>query len=827
MLTCGIDLGTSNSCIVVVDGARHRIIADEQGTKIFPSVVYIGRDGKPVVGHAAKNRLGEQPAPVATIKRKMGSLETVDLGGKPRTPVEVSAMILGYLKELAERQAGDIIDRAVVTVPAYFNHIQRQQTDQAARLAGFREVVTLLEPVAAALAYSLQSEREQLRVFVYDMGGGTFDATVLEKDGSGGLTVLSFGGDPYLGGDDIDARVAQRILDKLKAQGFALDLDLRQPDDASRYQRIKFFAELAKKQLTDAESTQLVRQGLFEDQQGATVDLDVTLTRAELEECSRDLVQRTIDASLEALRKDGREIAFDSIDEVIMVGGMSRMPLVQRMLAEAFGRQPKIVDPDLIVGLGAAHKSGEVFADQDVAASGLRLELRYGRQTDQSPVRISGAFDRVVRGHTVYLVGEGLEQYENVDGSDRFSFDSVPLAADAVNTFTLSVEDADDTPVLQRDVKIRHDSKVGPILTTPGSVVTKPIAVGTLTGAHVLFPENTALPYSVSHTFETADQSGMIVAPIFEVDREVQRLEIRDIPRDLPIGTAVIVEVSILADYRIEVAVSIPAINRDGRIVFEIKPLDTSKVTPAAVTERLAELAAQAKQAVEKCPSVTAVEQFEFRFSLLRDEILMELREIEPKAAKMHEKLASMELLIARLPSNTGQPDLKPTFEEFSTELSRIVDGAIERQHPRLADTRPKLEQLREMAKEAWSKKDAAAWRHVNQQVQAIARLLQPELSPLDRALGMAAWIVTNQVPELRKVAGSSHAGQIDAIEQEAIQAFVLVQAGGISPEEAANRVLNLYQEKVKPLSLRLGLIPQEAPVVGAVPEGSGAIRAR
>src|SRR5262245_44575564 len=171
MLTCGIDLGTTNSCIVVVDGGEHRVITNEQGTKIFPSVVYIGRDGKPVVGHAAKSRMGEQPGPVATIKRKMGSLETVELGGQARSPVEVSAMILSYLRELAERQLGEVIDRAVVTVPAYFNHIQRQQTDQAARLAGFREVVTLLEPVAAALAYSLQSDREQLRVFVYDLGG--------------------------------------------------------------------------------------------------------------------------------------------------------------------------------------------------------------------------------------------------------------------------------------------------------------------------------------------------------------------------------------------------------------------------------------------------------------------------------------------------------------------------------------------------------------------------------------------------------------------------------------------------------------------------------
>ena len=380
------------------------------------------------------------------------------LGGHERTAVAVSVMILAYLKELAEKQIGEVIDRAVVTVPAYFNHIQRRQTDEAARKAGFREVVTLLEPVAAALAYSLQSEREQLRVFVYDLGGGTFDATVLEKDPSGGLTVLSFGGDPYLGGDDIDARLVQLILGRLAEQGYRLDLDLKRPADASRYQRLKFYAEIAKKQLSDEEQIQLVRQGLFQDQDDVTVDLDLTISRADLEGCSRDLVQRTIDASRAALAKDGQEIALESIDEVIMVGGMSRMPLVQRMLQDLFQRTPKIVDPDVIVGLGAAVKAAEVFADQEVSATGLRLELRYDRRTDQSPVRISGVFDRVLRGHTVYLLSPGQELDESADGTDRFSFDSVALKPDAASVFTVSVEDADDRPVMQREVPHRPRS---------------------------------------------------------------------------------------------------------------------------------------------------------------------------------------------------------------------------------------------------------------------------------------------------------------------------------------------------------------------------------
>ena len=361
---------------------------------------------------------------MTTIKRKMGSNETVAFGNEQKSPVEISAMILRYIKEIAEAGVGEEVDRAVVTVPAYFAHIQRQHTDDAAKAAGFKEVTTLLEPVAAALAYSLESARDQLRVFVYDLGGGTFDATVLEKDADGGLTVLSFGGDPFLGGDDFDARLVKLLLSKLSAKKYRLDLNLNQPEDYSRYQRLKFFAEMAKISLTDATTADIVYQGCFTDQEGELIDLDLAVSQG-LEACTADLVDRSIKESMLTLEK--KQIAPDSIDEIIMVGGMSRMPLVQRRLAEIFGREPKLVDPDLIVSKGAAIKAAQIYPDRFRGKGDLTVDLRYDRRTDKRRVRIAGILNQALDSGIVYLINSREERTEEISGKNRFAFENVPL----------------------------------------------------------------------------------------------------------------------------------------------------------------------------------------------------------------------------------------------------------------------------------------------------------------------------------------------------------------------------------------------------------------
>lgn len=824
MRACGIDLGTTNSCIYVVDGSSHRLIIDEHENSVFPSVVFVGSDGKVVVGQAGKNRMGELPGPVVTIKRKMGSTDEVLLGGEKKSPIEVSALILSYLKQLGERQVGDVIDRAVVTVPAYFNHIQRQQTDEAGKQAGFREVITLLEPVAAALAYSLSSDKEKLRVFVYDLGGGTFDATVLEKDSYGGITVLSFGGDPFLGGDDVDSRLAGLLLKRLQEKGYSLDLDLETPADFSRFQRLKFYAEFAKKELSTQGAVTLTRQGLFEDKAGDTVDLDMPVTRQELEDCVRDLILRSINESLDTLRK--KEIAPETIDEIIMVGGMSRMPLVQQMLAEAFNREPKVVDPDLIVARGAVIKASEVFGEQEVAESGLRLELRYDRRTNKDRVQIGGLFDRPVRAHTIYLTNDSLELSQRLDGTDRFSFENVALLPGRDNVFALSVEDGDQ-PIIEREIVISQDAEASQVLVSPGSVVTKPIAVWTVDGLEVFFPENTMLPHTVSHTFETADQSGRIIAPIWEGNHEVSRLEIHDIPTDLKLGTPVVIEVCIESNYKIKASAHVADIQRKVSIEFQIEPVDTSGVTPDFVRGQLQELDRQAQEAIADCPSDEAVMIFKIRYQAVKDQIEIELSEIEPKRAKLQEKLREMAALIQNLPSKQEHIELRPTFEEFSNRLTETITEAIESNHSNLPSVRPQIDILREQARKAWASKDPIAWCRVNDQLAAVEGILAPEVYPTEKALGLAAFIIANQIPELEAAARGRYSYEIQGIQSAAMDIFMKVQVGAMEPREAIGRIIALYQDKVVVLRQKLGLASEKAPMVvpSSAIEGDGSIR--
>ncbi len=807
MSTCGIDLGTTNSCIVLADGESGRLVGDDQDHSTFPSVVHVSAGGKLSVGHTARNRMGELPAPVVAVKRLMGTDQTVTLGEETKTPVEVSAMILAFLKELAERRSGQSVDRAVVTVPAYFNHYQRQQTDEAGKLAGFREMITLLEPVAAALAYSLASPKDTLRIFVYDLGGGTFDATILEKDPHGGIEVLAFGGDPFLGGEDIDDRLARLLLRRLGERGYCLDLDLERPEDLSRFQRLRFFAELAKKELSDKEKVPLVRQGLFEDQDGEMVDLDLVISRGELEDCAGDLIERSLEESTATLEK--AEISLDSIDEVIMVGGMSRMPLAQRRLAEVFGREPKVVDPDLIVARGAALKAREHFGQEEVAASGLRLELRYEERTDAAETTISGRFDRLLTGHEVYLMQGEDDRSRSLEGADCFSFEAVRLVPESENLFTLAVEDAQEKSVLEREIKIVHDPHFRRVVRSPGSVVTKAIQIRTVDGPVALFPENTPLPYRKSYVFETADQSGHIVVPILEGNHELTRLEIHDLPPELPIGSAVQVTIEAHADYRIETTARLPDHDRSAAVDFDVKPAETARLDRKTVRSELAALAEDALRKVEDCPAEQAVEIFEIKLRSLTDQIDAELSEPQPNRARLHEKLGEIRVLIDGLPAKDQEIRLEPSFGELSEALSDLLSHAVESQHPRLEEARPLAESLREQALKAWEARDPIAWRRVQDHLGALAKMLEPEMDPAEKALGFAAWLFTEQIPRLEQTAG---ARQAQALKAEVEQCFLSVQFGVMDPEEAFNKLLSLYQEKVQPLLQKAGLTAAAQP---------------
>jgi hypothetical protein len=414
--------------------------------------------------------------------------------------------------------------------------------------------------------------------------------------------------------------------------------------------------------------------------------------------------------------------------------------------------------------------------------------------------------------------------FASLDGTDRFLFESVPLQPDCSSTFTVSVEDANQQAVIEREITIVHNSAVIPVLSSPGSVVTKPISVLTLEGPQVLFPENTPLPHTISHEFATGDQSGRIVAPILEGDKEVDRLVINDIPKNLRVGAKVIIDVDIRDDYSIHASAAVPEVKRDVKVTFEIKPVDVSHVTREFAAKRIGELQEQARAAIQECPVREAGEALRFELEMLQDQIEAELGEPEPKRNKIQELLVAMESRITRLPSKVDEVQLKPTFDEFSERLTAIVTAAIKSGHDKLSQMRPAIDSLKVRAKEAWARKDPVEWTLIRNQLGAIEATLQPPLRPEDRAIGMAAAIIHHHIPELRQASNGRHAGKIDALEGKAMVIVVQCLSAG-DHQDAVSRLMDLYLSEIVPLRREFGLDAPDDPGVAAREQGEGLVK--
>ena len=351
----GIDLGTTNSAVSVLEGGEAKIIPNPEGNRTTPSVVAF-KNGEIQVGEVAKRQAVTNPSTVSSIKRHMGDGSyKVHMDGKDYTPQEISAMILQYLKSYAEDYLGEKVDKAVITVPAYFNDAQRQATKDAGKIAGLEVERIVNEPTAAALAYGLDKTDKEEKVLVFDLGGGTFDVSILEL-GDGVFDVLSTSGDNHLGGDDFD----QKIMDYLVAE-FKKEHGVDLSKDNMALQRLKDAAEKAKKDLSGVSTTQISLPFITASAEGP-LHLELTLTRAKFEELTHDLVERTKQPVRQALKDAG--LSQSDIDEVILVGGSTRIPAVVEAVRKETGKEPnKSVNPDEVVAMGAAIQGGVISGD--------------------------------------------------------------------------------------------------------------------------------------------------------------------------------------------------------------------------------------------------------------------------------------------------------------------------------------------------------------------------------------------------------------------------------------------------------------------------------
>lgn len=473
----GIDLGTTNSCVAVMEGGKPTVIANTEGLRTTPSVVAFTKTGERLVGDPAKRQaVTNAEKTISSIKRHMGTDFKVDIDGKKYSPQEISAMVLQKLKADAEGYLGEKVTEAVITVPAYFNDAQRQATKDAGKIAGLEVKRIINEPTAAALAYGLDNENEQ-KIMVYDLGGGTFDVSIIEI-GDGVIEVLSTNGDTHLGGDDFDQHLTDYMISEFKKQE-GVDLGA----DKMALQRLKEAAEKAKKELSSAASTN-INLPFITAVNGEPKHFDMTLTRAKFDELTNDLVERTVIPVQNALKDAGLNIS--DISKVLLVGGSTRIPAVQDKVKQLIGKEPsKNLNPDECVALGASIQGGKLAGDSgagdilllDVTPLSLSIETMGGIATKlierntTIPTKKSQVFSTAADNQSAVDINvlQGERQFAKDNKSlGQFRLDGIPPARRGVPQIEVTF-DIDANGIVNVSAKDLGTGKEQHITITAGS----------------------------------------------------------------------------------------------------------------------------------------------------------------------------------------------------------------------------------------------------------------------------------------------------------------------------------------------------------------------
>ncbi|MCI8852646.1 MAG: molecular chaperone DnaK [Lachnospiraceae bacterium] len=473
----GIDLGTTNSCVAVMEGGKPVVIANTEGARTTPSVVAFTKTGERLVGEPAKRQaVTNAEKTISSIKREMGSDYKVDIEGKKYSPQEISAMILQKLKADAENYLGEKVSEAVITVPAYFNDAQRQATKDAGKIAGLDVKRIINEPTAAALAYGLDNEKEQ-KIMVYDLGGGTFDVSIIEI-GDGVIEVLATAGNNRLGGDDFDQKVTDYMLSEFKRME-GVDLS----NDKMALQRLKEAAEKAKKELSSATTTNINLPFITATADGPK-HFDMNLTRAKFDELTHDLVERTVDPVTNALRDAG--VTASELGKVLLVGGSTRIPAVQEKVKQLTGHEPsKTLNPDECVALGASIQGGKLAGDAgageilllDVTPLSLSIETQGGIATrliernTTIPTKKSEIFSTAADNQTAVdiKVVQGERQFARDNKTlGEFRLDGIPPARRGVPQIEVTF-DIDANGIVNVSAKDLGTGKEQHITITAGS----------------------------------------------------------------------------------------------------------------------------------------------------------------------------------------------------------------------------------------------------------------------------------------------------------------------------------------------------------------------
>lgn len=758
MSIIGIDLGTTN-CVVSVPSLlsgkgflpNHSlnctVITDRLGRQCIPAVVAEDEDNRIVVGYEAKAMVGMAPV-IMFAKRFMGKDETFPLGQRgPFRPEEVSAEILKYIKSVAEQQLQEKVTEAVITVPAYFGQPAKQKTVEAGKKANLTVTQLLQEPVAAAYMYCLNDPRDQLRVMTYDLGGGTFDVAVVEKRGGiiSSDSILAFDGDCYMGGYNFDKHLANWMINELKALGYDLDL---KPDknhaDAVIHAKLMILAERIKIELSRTDVVNVRESTLgIKDHAGNSVVINLDITReifagliakdiantikicmdclwdlGKREELKRNPeFQEESDESINRLHKT--RIMTDvikSLDEIILVGGSTRIPLVKKKLKDTFNKVPKLVDPDLCVGLGAA-----LAAKSQGSTKGQFKLDNIPETTDLPSLTITGrllpsAAVPDIRGCRVELrsLDQSYAKQRTIEGeAGGFVFNDVPLACESTTSFRLTaIYQGQKLSCHEFSIRQSFDIEGPGHAPPPPDVLAKPISILTASGRVELLTARTPLPAIVENFHaEKYRATNQIRIPILEGDNEIGELLMRHIPTSLPAGSEVLITLSVKEDFQICAKAYVPSIARDEEIVIQIpippiKTLDELRRDFELVSEQ-ADLALNAVAPGAKFGDPT-VNRLDERVVQCREM----LEEPFPDLPRIQDCLGEITTLTRRLEAGWRPNPSRIEFEKKAVKAEKLVKRLESEQPETVRDGwSDRLVALRDEAREAYGHQNDDAWK--------------------------------------------------------------------------------------------------------------------
>lgn len=781
----GIDLGTTNSAVAMMDLADSNLVlyTDKMGRETVPSCVWFDpKKLEIVVGHNAFARRGSRPEPITSIKRRMGTQTTVEFGGRQVRPEMISAYILGELRDrIAETLAGHVTDtfefaveRSIITVPAYFDLPQIEATREAGKLAKLDVIELLHEPVAAAVYYSWKHNIADGTFLVYDLGGGTFDVSVLRRT-AGEFEVLGISGDNFLGGDDFDRLLADWIRERLVEDDYNLDLDVEHnPEDALRFAGLIALAEQVKKGLTSSTEYQLRDQSTLRDQNDNRVVIDLSISRSTFEKLIRDHIERTIPLCWTALSKAYQKanVTLKGIDHICLVGGSTYIPLVQQVVADSLCNvpnaaalkpdqvdalanqivpdqreiartllalnerarcaQPAFDEPDTCVALGAAIRAASAGLFVYDNKREIRVRFRGQGSTAKDEYSVRGQVESMVDSLSldgarieIGLAEAGFRQQQTLTDEGRFHFKDVPLQGNAINAFNLAIYDAQGQLLAEFGHTVVQSSEhrdIGGTLST--AVLSKPILLEGVEQDRlirgVLLPEGTSLPATAGFQFELVDTTGRVRFPLYQASRMIKEVTVQVDP-SLPKGTPIYFTI------RCDEQVNLKVEGEIGDHHFDVLVGPPPLPQPPSHQDLLA-LREQFAQKAHGLPAEEAQPLMQM-FNATMSDIQEALRAADD--AKAISKVADLEGLIKSIDLRT--PKLEPPWEAFQrmiAEVNQLIQIATDTIPGVDAKTvQGSLEQIIDRARRAQAANDQQEYTETVEALRSLGGSLQQQLA--------------------------------------------------------------------------------------------------